>query len=765
MKNRFATILVTALIISCVLIKLHYHLQKGGHFPELNVLNSDLYAHFLPFFTFMKVGIAERSFPLWNPYMSVGSPFLGIIPCGLFYPVNWFIFLLEVPHAILAIQFTDVVIGMLGMILYMRYLRLKWPAVFLGAILFGYAVFSDTFMLHIGSTYCWLPVILWSIHRLFDQPDFRNTALLAVSFAFSFLAGHTQYFYYIGLIAFFYSFLLVMCSRYEYKLRAVFLRLVLIGVAVVIMLGLIAVQLFPTVELSLHSARDVTRNIASRDMNAGLFSAILMLKNYLNRDGAYLCNTGFNYVPYAAYYHGAVLLLVPFSIVFYRKNKPVTVALFGSLGYTILFVLSKQVPALSIFGKLPLADVFRWPWRMFELSQFMVAALAGIGLSSLVETERAAGSRGCNISPQMKKIGAWLILALVLTDMLSRRYINYPVPSTTATATDRLLRDTRVEWVQKHAGYDRALIMMEKIRFNPNAGSMFQFFDINSYTPFALIRPGNFFSLNTNVGRSARLFFGSFGFSSDLSHLQKAKLSGLASLRYFVSYLELDQLRALLGNTHPFDKKKILDDWKLCCEENDETGPFFVYENRHALPRAYLVNHYVQTQNEQESLQAVKKNISDLSTSVVLEGGEPSFPAADVPARPGTARIEQYGLNKVALYVETGESSLLVLTDLFFSGWNAYLDGTKRPIWRANSIFRAVEIPPGTHRVVFEYRPLSLYHGLIVSICCLTLVLAGLIFEKNRRKNLQRPPESSTADAKMQALNAAGTGSFMRSRD
>ena len=62
----------------------------------------------------------------------------------------------------------------------------------------------------------------------------------------------------------------------------------------------------------------------------------------------------------------------------------------------------------------------------------------------------------------------------------------------------------------------------------------------------------------------------------------------------------------------------------------------------------------------------------------------------------------------------------LVLTDTFYPGWKATVDGESVPILQANYLFRAVPISPGRHTVMFEYAPQSFALGL--SITAATLV-------------------------------------------
>jgi len=80
--------------------------------------------------------------------------------------------------------------------------------------------------------------------------------------------------------------------------------------------------------------------------------------------------------------------------------------------------------------------------------------------------------------------------------------------------------------------------------------------------------------------------------------------------------------------------------------------------------------------------------------------------------------------NKVEIQARVAEPSLLYLADTFYPGWNAYVDGRKTKIYRANYNFRAVPLPPGEHEVKFRYEPLSFYVGTLISGARL-LVLMG----------------------------------------
>jgi hypothetical protein len=90
--------------------------------------------------------------------------------------------------------------------------------------------------------------------------------------------------------------------------------------------------------------------------------------------------------------------------------------------------------------------------------------------------------------------------------------------------------------------------------------------------------------------------------------------------------------------------------------------------------------------------------------------------------------------NRLQLFVNTEEGSFLVLSDTYFPGWKAYLDGNPVKIFRANYNFRAVSIPPGKHEVKFVYHPMSVKLGVLVtSLGIIGILVMGLSSRFKRR--------------------------------
>ncbi len=66
--------------------------------------------------------------------------------------------------------------------------------------------------------------------------------------------------------------------------------------------------------------------------------------------------------------------------------------------------------------------------------------------------------------------------------------------------------------------------------------------------------------------------------------------------------------------------------------------------------------------------------------------------------------------------IKASGDGILTLSDQFYPGWYATIDGQPAEIIRSDTVFRSVCLPAGDHTVRFEYRPLSLYVGVGISV-------------------------------------------------
>lgn len=146
------------------------------------------------------------------------------------------------------------------------------------------------------------------------------------------------------------------------------------------------------------------------------------------------------------------------------------------------------------------------------------------------------------------------------------------------------------------------------------------------------------------------------------------------------------------------------------------TGKMWIYRLNASSPRVYVA-HKVNPVDSEAVLDQEELPEFDSGTEVLIDDGSmPLLKAryAQGGSEPGMsktkseARIVSYQRNSVIIDVEASNSGVLVLHDIHYPGWEALVDGERRPILRANLLFRGVEIPAGKHRVEFHFRPISL---------------------------------------------------------
>jgi hypothetical protein len=94
-----------------------------------------------------------------------------------------------------------------------------------------------------------------------------------------------------------------------------------------------------------------------------------------------------------------------------------------------------------------------------------------------------------------------------------------------------------------------------------------------------------------------------------------------------------------------------------------------------------------------------------------------------------TATITEYAPHRVALTCDSTSGGRLVLRDLAYPGWRVLVDGNRRPA-EASGAFRAVSVSAGEHRIVWEYRPRSVYWGAAVSAVALVGLLSASVFHR-----------------------------------
>ena len=157
-------------------------------------------------------------------------------------------------------------------------------------------------------------------------------------------------------------------------------------------------------------------------------------------------------------------------------------------------------------------------------------------------------------------------------------------------------------------------------------------------------------------------------------------------------------------------------------------GEVKVYENRNVLPRAFVVREAGAVSDREEAIARIKEEGFDPAQTAVIEGDLPPAQLAALANGQATGddavQITGYQDNRVDLTVETDSAGLLVLSDTYYPGWKAYVDGERVPIYPTDVALRSVFLEQGEHEVRFVYSPGSFKLGSAITLASLAVLAA-----------------------------------------
>jgi len=198
-----------------------------------------------------------------------------------------------------------------------------------------------------------------------------------------------------------------------------------------------------------------------------------------------------------------------------------------------------------------------------------------------------------------------------------------------------------------------------------------------------------------------------------------------------------DMLRGEAGNPPALDEIQpvlnLFSAWYLITDEELDLpliydgGPY-IYANDQALPEAFVVHQARVIKEEQARLEALREPGFDPRSEVIL-GRPPAAPSS----RQAEKAMEQRPLvfrkapDRIIINVALAQPGFLVLTDTYYPGWRATVDGAAAEILAANHAFRAVALDAGEHTVIFEYGPLSFRLGAWITFGASLLLALSLL--------------------------------------
>lgn len=153
------------------------------------------------------------------------------------------------------------------------------------------------------------------------------------------------------------------------------------------------------------------------------------------------------------------------------------------------------------------------------------------------------------------------------------------------------------------------------------------------------------------------------------------------------------------------------------------SGDLNIYANRFVDNRIPVINKL--RYSSQEACASTLSQIDPFHEAVVNDSklNLPEYNSESI------ATIREYSANKIVIDANIKQtSSMVVLSDAYYPGWQATIDGTPAKIHRVDCAMRGVIVSPGSHTIVMSYQPLSFKIGLGISLTSLAgLILVGII--------------------------------------
>lgn len=139
-----------------------------------------------------------------------------------------------------------------------------------------------------------------------------------------------------------------------------------------------------------------------------------------------------------------------------------------------------------------------------------------------------------------------------------------------------------------------------------------------------------------------------------------------------------------------------------------------VLENTDSLPHAWIVHEAQEAESGEKALEMIASGEINPRTTVLVEGSVPSLSEPSSP-RQDSVEMLSYEPEHIKVRTNTSAQSMLVLSELAYPGWNAYVDNEPVETHMANGGLRAVQIPAGEHTVEYRFESRTLQLGTIAS--------------------------------------------------
>ena len=661
---------------------------------------------------------SRGEWPLWNPAMNSGDILAAGMQPAPYHPLNLIALLLPV-HAATAFD-AAMIFFLAALFAYAcaRELGCSDGASLIAAA--GYALSSGMAFFvgwpH-GRSWSMLPLVLLAVHRLVRRRDRASCALLTIAFVLLIAFGHPETVLHIVAIGAVYGLYEVLPLRRE-ALRPIALALVAGAIALCVM----AISLLPFLDVLPESFEYHIRTVSAENPPATDWAQIrrIIRATFLPYSGGASWRTLTHEYEFGMARVGSVILALA-AIAALRLWRVRTVRFFIVLAIVTLLAGWNLPPVSTALRALPLFDI-ALNARLAFAAAFSLSLLAAFAFDARAPLDRwIAVLVAVPLAVASALLWKWqlslgvdqrLLIAGLAAEMIGIALLIFGLPRKSALAivliaiaAQRLVEDGNIYPAVPREQFYPTVPLVEAIpreplyrvvgtgtMFVPNSASMYGLDDIRgyaamTYTPYVHTMP-------LWCPDSKRLWHE----VTDLS-------------RPFLSFLGVRHALTPVTMEPPPGWEVLLD---------DRTSRLMV--NTRALPRAFAPRR-IRFMKDEEAAHNEMVNATDFADAAWLHADGP--PDAFDNGR-ATLDVRRKG-SRYQIDVDAASPTHVVITEVAWPGWRAYVDDREVAITRANRAFLSVEVPAGKHRVRLVYLPKAFVWGRAISLIAIVLCVGQTI--------------------------------------
>jgi len=744
---------------------------------ERPLFGSDFVLQFYPWKTFIYDYVrTHNSFPFWNPYLFSGTPFIANIQASMFYPLGFLFYVMPTEYAYGYTIIIHCILGSLFMYIFVRSLSVNQVGAFLSAVIFTYNGF---FMAHLYAghltfvqSYIWIPLIFHYVRKFLNTPYFRYAILAGLFLGIQILGGFPQIAFYtiLGVLVFGVFHMGISPNRLvskktSFEQQPVKSRHIQdcirigFGLVIVVCIGFAfaAIQILPTLEFTRLSGRagGVSYWFATLDsFHPKMFLSFLIPEIFGNVvDRTYwLGPKDWHFWETCGYIGILPLCLIFASAPTIRERRYTHRFFIGLIILAIFLALGKYNPLYPLVYKLPGFRSFRIPAQILFLYVFGVAVLSGIALHH-TEEDSLKLAKGLTV---FLVLGGLAFLFLVITmhffpyhffSHLFKTFAEQPInPASIQRIPEKIgFSVNRSALLFFSAG--AVLILFHKKKMS---GTLFKItvlaivmMDLGLYS-LQFIKSHKFSTSKEKQSlinqlrcdtEPGRIFISNSSFLLNDGLLYRfPSIDGYDPLilKRYIIYLQASQrlpperhvLTTSFVNDHGHKFLKMLNLKYIVQDKRIATVDTFV-------PRAIIVNRAV-VKREEEILDFMIGDNFDPYEMVVFEPESRPFMVQENNREDfeGSCLITRYDNESIRIRTSANQPCYLVLSEIFYPGWEATVDGQKVPILCGNYLFRVIPLEQGKHEVELRFVSWPFRVGAGISLLTLAVSLWFIIWKR-----------------------------------